>query len=52
MINLSGVVIERRIGQLQAGNNYIEWSGAKYMPGTYHLVIGEELSKAIKVVKQ
>lgn len=52
LINLSGVIIERRIVQLQAGNNFIEWTAAKYPPGSYHLVIGGDLSKAIKVVKQ
>lgn len=52
LINLSGVIIERRIVQLQAGNNFIEWTGTKYPPGSYHLVIGGDLSKAIKVVKQ
>lgn len=52
MINHAGVVVERRIVQLQPGNNYIEWPAAGYIPGTYQLVIGAEAGKAIKVVKQ
>mgnify|MGYP003575859923 CR=1 FL=1 len=52
MVNLAGIVIESKLVKLQAGNNYIEWSAAKYTPGAYHLVIGGDTGKAIKVVKQ
>jgi hypothetical protein len=52
MINLSGVIVERRIVQLQPGNNYIAWSAAGYTPGNYQLVIGGDIGKAIKIMKQ
>jgi hypothetical protein len=52
MVNLAGVVIESKLVKLLAGNNYIEWSAAKYTPGAYHLVIGGDAGKTIKVVKQ
>lgn len=52
MINLSGAVMERRMVQLQAGSNYIEWPASGYVPGTYNLVIGGDSGKTIKVVKQ
>lgn len=52
MISLAGVVVERKIVQLQAGNNIIEYSAAGYVPGTYQLVVGGDTGKTIKVVKQ
>lgn len=52
MVNLAGIVIESKLVKLQAGNNYIEWSAARYTPGAYHLVIGGDGGKTIKVVKQ
>ncbi|NML21495.1 T9SS type A sorting domain-containing protein [Pseudoflavitalea sp. G-6-1-2] len=50
--DLSGGLIERRSVKLNAGANIVEWSTAKYVSGVYHLVIGGDLLKAIKVVKQ
>jgi hypothetical protein len=52
MINPAGVIVDRKMVNLQPGNNYVVWPGTKYTPGTWHLVIGGDLGKAIKIVKQ
>lgn len=52
LLSVQGTLIERKIVQLQAGNNILEWPAAGYLPGTYQLVVGGDLRKAIKLVKQ
>lgn len=52
LLSVQGSVLERRSLQLQAGNNIIEWPAAGYPQGSYQLVVGGDLNKTIRLVKQ